>query len=149
VDAGDGRGKAEFHLGQRLLDAGEDHGQIRLDLAGADGARSTLRADHLIAATGYRPDIHCLGFLSPELRARVHTAADTPVLSRNFESSISGLYFVGPASANSFGPVARFAFGAGFTARRLARHFSVQLRHRAVRGVPGTPHGKVSLVGAD
>ena len=47
---------------------------------------------------------------------------DTPILSRNFEASVPGLYFVGPASANSFGPLARFACGAGFTAKRLARH---------------------------
>jgi hypothetical protein len=30
-----------------------------------------------------------------------------------------GIYFVGLAAANSFGPVMRFAFGAGFAARRL------------------------------
>jgi len=31
------------------------------------------------------------------------------------------LYFVGIAAANSFGPVMRFAFGAGFAAKRLTR----------------------------
>jgi hypothetical protein len=43
------------------------------------------------------------------------------VLSSAFESSIPGLYFVGLAAANSFGPVLRFAFGAGFAARRVTR----------------------------
>jgi hypothetical protein len=33
---------------------------------------------------------------------------------------VPGLYFAGIAAANSFGPVMRFAFGAGFAARRLA-----------------------------
>jgi hypothetical protein len=33
---------------------------------------------------------------------------------------VPGLYFSGLASANSFGPVMRFAFGAGFASRRIA-----------------------------
>ncbi|MGH9705764.1 MAG: NAD(P)/FAD-dependent oxidoreductase, partial [Candidatus Acidiferrales bacterium] len=37
------------------------------------------------------------------------------------ESSVRGLYFTGVAAANSFGPLMRFAFGAGFTARHLTR----------------------------
>jgi hypothetical protein len=49
---------------------------------------------------------------------------DTPVLSRNFESSIPGLYLVGLASANSFGPLTRFAYGAQFTAKRLSGHLA-------------------------
>jgi hypothetical protein len=43
------------------------------------------------------------------------------VLSSNFESSVPGLYFAGVSAANSFGPVMRFAFGAGFAARTLTR----------------------------
>ena len=115
-------GKVAFHLGQRVLDAGEDGGRIRLTLGGADGTRGTLVADHLIAATGYRADIQRLGFLGAALRAGLRTTGEQPALSRNFESSVPGLYFVGLAASNSFGPVARFAFGAGFAARRLARH---------------------------
>lgn len=119
-------GRVAFNLGQRLLDADESGGRVRLSLAGADGTRGTVEADHLIAATGYRADIRRLAFLSAALRARLRTAGDAPVLSRHFESSVAGLYFVGLAAANSFGPVSRFAFGAGFTARRLARHLHAQ-----------------------
>jgi hypothetical protein len=115
-------GKVTFHLGQTLLSAIEKGERIQITLAGADGTSRTLAADHLIAATGYHPDIRRLRFLSSALRAELRTAADAPVLSRNFESSVAGLYFVGLAAANSFGPVSRFAFGAGFTAKRLARH---------------------------
>ena len=43
------------------------------------------------------------------------------MLSSSFESSVRGLYFVGVAAANSFGPVLRFAYGAGFAARNLTR----------------------------
>ncbi|MBC7731650.1 MAG: hypothetical protein H7306_07090 [Bacteriovorax sp.] len=47
---------------------------------------------------------------------------DTPIQSRDFEVSVPGLYLVGPASANSLGPVARFAGGAGLTTKRRAGH---------------------------
>jgi thioredoxin reductase len=115
-------GQVAFHLGQKLLGATEQGGRIQLMLAGADGMSGTLAADHVIAATGYHPDIQQLRFLSPVLRDQLRTVVDAPVLSRNFESSVAGLYFVGLAAANSFGPVLRFVFGAGFTARRLVRH---------------------------
>jgi thioredoxin reductase len=115
-------GKVDFHLGQSLVRANEAGGRLWMEMRGQDGTPSTLMADHAIAATGYHPDVARLGFLSSTLRAGIRTADDAPVLSRNFESSVRGLYFVGPASANSFGPVARFAFGARFTAKRLARH---------------------------
>jgi hypothetical protein len=39
-------------------------------------------------------------------------------------SSVPGLYFVGVAAANSFGPLLRFACGADYTARRLAPHLA-------------------------
>ena len=118
--------KVAFHLGQRVQGVGTEGSRIRLDLIGDDGTPSTLTADHVIAATGYRPDISRLGFLEPMIWAAVRTAGGSPRLSRNFESSVPGLYFVGLASANSFGPVARFAFGAAFTARRLARHLDAR-----------------------
>jgi hypothetical protein len=60
-----------------------------------------------------------LGFLSAEIRSKIKTAKGSPILSSTFESSVPGVYFAGLAAANSFGPVMRFAFGAGFAARRL------------------------------
>jgi hypothetical protein len=42
------------------------------------------------------------------------------MLNRYFESSIPGLYFIGAAAANSFGPLLRFAYGAKFAANRVA-----------------------------
>lgn len=139
-------GKVPFHLGQRVQGVGEAGGRVELALVGADGVRTTLTADHLIAATGYRPDVQRLAFLHPALRARVQIAAHAPVLSRNFESSVPGLYFVGLASANSFGPVARFAFGAGFTARRLARHLGNGRAHAVAPADP--PGGHLQLADA-
>ena len=56
-------------------------------------------------------------------------------LSTNFESSVRGLYFVGPASVYSFGPLARFAFGARFSAIRLSRHLSAAVNAGRTRVV--------------
>jgi len=95
--------------------------RVRLELANARG-RQTIEADHVIAATGYRPSLEKLTFLRPSLRASISSTANTPVLSSTFESSVKGLYFVGPIAANSFGPLMRFACGAKYTAPRLARH---------------------------
>jgi hypothetical protein len=78
-------------------------------------------ADHVIAATGYKVDLERLTFLSSEIRSQLKSVANTPVLSSNYESSLPGLYFVGVAAANSFGPVMRFAFGADFAARTVTR----------------------------
>jgi hypothetical protein len=129
-------GRVDFRLGRHIQGATEQGGRVRLTVADAAGATETLAADHLIAATGYRAEVRRLGFLSEELRAQLRTADAAPVLSRDFESSVPGLYFSGLASAVSFGPVARFAFGAGFTAERLARHL-VRGRGRAAAAPAG------------
>jgi len=99
-------------------------GQIHLRLARADGSRRVVSADHVIAATGYRIDFRNVGFLDEALRDAIVSEAGLPVLSRDFESSVPGLYIVGPATAYSFGPMFRFVLGARYTARRLARHLA-------------------------
>jgi thioredoxin reductase len=98
----------------------------KVDLQFIDGTRAvkTIIVDHVIAATGYRVDLRRLGFLHEDLRAALTSVEYTPVLSSNFESSVRGLYFVGASAANTFGPLLRFAFGARFTARRLAKHLA-------------------------
>jgi hypothetical protein len=55
---------------------------------------------------------------------------------------VPGLYFVGIAAANSFGPVMRFAFGADFAARTVTRALTKSLSQKAsmvqVRSVVST-----------
>ena len=80
--------------------------------------------DHVIGATGYRVSLERLGFIEPALRGRIRAVEEAPVLSRSFESSVPGLYFVGVASASCFGPLTRFACGAEFTAKRLSGHLA-------------------------
>ena len=93
-------------------------------LSQRDGTPIDLQVDHVIAATGYKVKLKRLNFIDPDLRNQMEKIEDTPVLSTNFESSIPGLYVVGLASAASFGPLCRFAFGAQFTSDRIARHLA-------------------------
>jgi cation diffusion facilitator CzcD-associated flavoprotein CzcO len=113
-------GKLPVLLGRTVVRAEAQASTVRLQLRAADGSECEIVTDHIIAATGYKVDLERLRFLGAEIRAKVKVVDGTPVLSTTFESSVPGLYFVGVASANSFGPVMRFAFGAGFAARRLA-----------------------------
>ncbi len=95
---------------------------VRLVLASAQReAPITVESDHVICATGYRADVQRLSFLGPEVRSELRTLARTPVLSRRFESSVPGLYFLGLSAAVSFGPMMRFMFGDEFAARRITQ----------------------------
>jgi hypothetical protein len=78
----------------------------------------------VIAATGYKVDLRRLAFLSAELLSQIRLVEYSPVLSSDFQASVPGLYFVGVAAANSFGPVLRFAFGADFAARHIAKQLA-------------------------
>ncbi len=113
-------GKVPLLLGQTPERASIQDGRVHLELGGADGSERKIQAEHVIAGTGYKVDLERLRFLSPEIRSKLKSVQRTPVLSTSFESSIPGLYFVGVAAANSFGPVMRFAFGAGFAARTVS-----------------------------
>jgi hypothetical protein len=75
----------------------------------------------VIAATGFRHDVHKLSYLDAALRRSLKTAGGAPVLSRNFESSVPGLYFMGALASPSLGPSMRFIAGTHFAARRVAK----------------------------
>jgi len=128
-------GRIPFHLGLQLDQAKVENGRVHLQLVSVDGVTRTIQTDHVIAGTGYRVDLQRLKFLSPAVQSGIRSVENTPILSSNFESSIPGLFFVGAASANSLGPLARFAFGAGFTARRLSRRLAKSASRKLVRGV--------------
>jgi thioredoxin reductase len=107
-------------------------GRIALDISDAN-SKATISCDHIVAATGYRPNVERLGWLSADLRENIATVEKTPILSDNFESSVRGLYFTGPAAANSFGPLMRFMVGAEFAAPRLAGHLDRRLGTRLAK----------------
>jgi len=108
-----------------------DH-RIHLGCVAEDGAAKTVVADHAILCTGYRVDLRKIAFLDAGLRGAIDAAMNTPLLSHHFESSVPGLYFVGPASAPSFGPMFRFVYGAEYTAPRVAAHLARSLARRPV-----------------
>jgi thioredoxin reductase len=92
----------------------------------ADDAQQNLEADHVIAATGYKPDLRRLSFLDQHLMVQIDASNGVPRLSRCGESSVPGLFFVGLLAAPTFGPVMRFMFGAKHIAPALARRFSAR-----------------------
>jgi hypothetical protein len=117
-------GRLTVMLGQAVRRAETLGERVLLHLQGSDGELRQVATDHVIAATGYRFALGSLPFLSERLLAQLRSVQQTPVLSPNFESSVSGLYFTGLASANQFGPAMRFVHGADYTARRVFRHIA-------------------------
>lgn len=118
--------------GMRITGARESNGRAQLRLADGTGAEMDLIVDHVIGATGYENDVRRLPFLSSDMVGRMDLVGNSPRLSAQFESSISGLYFAGPIATASFGPVMRFVAGAGFTSRRISAHLARSLRARRV-----------------
>jgi thioredoxin reductase len=116
-------GHVAMHLGATL--EGAEPTGMRLEVAfSQQGTRQAIEVDHLIAATGFKVNLSRQGLLDDSLRSSIRTAGGAPILNRQFESSVPGLYFVGVTAANSFGPLLRFAFGADYVAKRLNRHLA-------------------------
>jgi cation diffusion facilitator CzcD-associated flavoprotein CzcO len=109
-----------------VVAATPSHRDVRLKL-NERGVESELRVDHVICGTGFEVNLDRLPFLDPTLMTGLRRIEQAPALSRRFESSVPGLYFTGPASALSFGPLFRFVAGAGYAAPLVARHLA---RHR-------------------
>jgi FAD-dependent urate hydroxylase len=127
-------GVVPLRIGTSVVAASRAGGRASLRLWGP--APDVVECDHVIAATGFRFDLARLAYLGPELRASIDVVAGAPVLSRTFESSVPGLYFMGALAAPSMGPAMRFVAGTHFAAPRVAR----ALRQRRPRG-RGTLHG--------
>jgi thioredoxin reductase len=122
--------------GTTISAANIQDGKAVLTLSQGKSAARGLIADHIIAATGYKVDIQRLNFLDPKHRSDMRCDDGAPRLSRRFESSVPGLYFIGTAAANSFGPMLRFACGAGFVARRLSQHLAATGERSSSRNTP-------------
>lgn len=123
-------GKVPLWLGRNLRKIGTHGDQVVLDLTDQAGASHALRCDHVIFATGYSIDANRLDFLDHKMLSQMRLVEKSPTLSSHYETSVPGLHFIGPAAANSFGPVCRFVYGAQHAARQLARHLSGEVsRH--------------------
>jgi thioredoxin reductase len=84
--------------------AGE--GPVRLTLS--DG--SEVEVDHVVFASGYRPDVAKVPYLAGVL-GQVRATDGFPDLSGGFETSLPGLYAVGFLATRDFGPFYGFTKG--------------------------------------
>jgi thioredoxin reductase len=133
-------GKIPALTGHSLRWARPLPGGVRVGLDGPGGRHWELSADHLIAATGYRPDLGRLPFLDGELRAALRTVAGAPAVGRDYQSSVPGLYFVGPAVAPLSGPALRLLSGAGPATRGLAARLTATAWLRTPSYAGRAPH---------
>ena len=109
-------GKISIHEQQQFEKVEESDSGVRLRLVSG----KTIEADHIMLATGYKADIKRLPMLSASLLSSIQTCSGSPILNNWFESSASGLYFVGFSAARSFGPFYRFVVGSQAAAQRVA-----------------------------
>lgn len=128
-------GRIPCLLGRQLTSVKASGGRALLSLSDRTGARETIECDHVIAATGYKPDMRRVPFLSPDLCDRIAPGQPTAPLTDKFETRVRGLFVIGPAAIDSFGPLMRFMYGAEFAAPHVAsfleRRFSASGTKRA------------------
>lgn len=117
-------GSVPIHVGYSLEDARYVDGQATVVFRHKDGSTLTREADHVISATGYKVSLEKMPFFDEALRRQVALEENYPRLSRKFESSVAGLHFIGVHAAGSFGPLMRFALGAGYTSKVLSAHLA-------------------------
>ena len=116
-------GEFPVHCGHVVTAAAADGDRVRMTVT-ADGTSRELTADHVIAATGYRPNLERLAFIGADIRSSVRTLGDTALVSRGYQSSIPGLYVIGPLVAPSLGPVMRFVYGSRHAALAVSRQLA-------------------------
>lgn len=81
-------------------------GQIEATLS--TGER--LIVDHVLFATGYKPNLANIDYLRP-LLDRIETRDGFPVLDEHFQTSVAGLYMPGFLATRDFGPFFGFVRG--------------------------------------
>ena len=118
------QGKLPVRVGRTVAWAKPQDGKVQLGIAGAGTASGELSVNHVIAATGYRIDLKRLQFLPDAIRTSLRKVGGSAAVGRDYQSSISGLYFIGPSVAPSFGPVMRFVFGSEHAATTVGRQLA-------------------------
>jgi thioredoxin reductase len=124
-------GQLPVQLGHKVTAAEVDGDQVKLTVDAA-GTRKEIAADHIFCGTGYRWDVKKLSFLDADLKSAMRTVGGGALVGGDYESSVHGLYVVGPVVAPSMGPVMRFVFGSEHAATAVGR----QLAGAAGRAAP-------------
>jgi hypothetical protein len=104
--------------GKFVVSAAPFGGRVRLIL----NDRTERVVDHVLLGTGYRMDITRYGFITPDILHRLQCSGGFPKLVSGFESSVSGLHFLGAPAAWTYGPLMYFVAGTKYAARTLTRH---------------------------
>lgn len=123
-------GQFPVRCGHVVTAAAADGDQAQLTVT-ANGTSEKLTADHVIAATGYRPDLARLNFLGADVRSALRTLGRSTLVSRGYQSSVAGLYVIGPMVAPSLGPVMRFVYGSRHAALAVTRQLAATARRPA------------------
>lgn len=117
-----------LHCGTELMDARRCNGRAVLRLRDTKThTEHELSVDHVIVGTGYHVDVDRLNFLDRKICGAIDRIKKAPKLTANFESSVPGLYFIGPASAMSFGPLFRFVAGTTYTSDTVSRQLASEV----------------------
>jgi cation diffusion facilitator CzcD-associated flavoprotein CzcO len=83
-----------------------------------------LHVDHVIAGTGYVPDVRRVPLLESLLDRITWLAPGIPRLNNGFETSVPGLHVVGYLAAASLGPGMRFVYGTKYAGPWVAHHIA-------------------------
>ncbi len=83
--------------------AGEDALALELSCPAAE-----VEVDHVILATGFRPDLARVDFLAPALREQIRTDGGFPVLDAHFQTTVPRLYATSMLATQAFGPFMAF-----------------------------------------
>ena len=81
-------------------------GEVEVELSSGE----RLVVDHVVLATGYRPNLANVPYLRP-LLDRIETADGFPVLDEHFQTSVPGLFMPGFVATKDFGPFFGFVRG--------------------------------------
>ncbi len=136
--------KFPIHFKTSIVQATVKDDKVALGVREVGVGEYEVVADHVIAGTGYEVDVDRIVFIDKELASEIRRFDRAPRLSRHFESSVPGLYFMGPVAALSFGPLVRFVAGSEFAVGSLAGHLAFHvtglgsLWRRLVARVPAT-----------
>ena len=103
----------------RVADVGgRSDGGLSLRLDGG----TTLAADHVVLATGYRVDIQAVPYLRhPSVSGALAADEGFPRLDQYMQSTVPGLFLAGLVSTRAFGPFFGFVRGCPLAGRLIAR----------------------------
>ena len=116
-------GIVPIHAKTTVAAAAADAGGVHLTVSGTEGIRE-VRTDSVVLGTGYDVNVDRIEFIDGALARRIRRLDRAPRLNRYFESSVPGLYFAGPSTAASFGPLFRFVAGSAYAVPVVARHLA-------------------------